>query len=73
MNEQLDQLTTDIARAITSTKAMIGQNPFADITLGVIADHLIRADTALCQLANAAKRAEEMKTASSNNGAASFR
>ena len=61
MTEQLEQLTMDIARAITTTKAMVGQNPFADITLGVIADHLIRADAALCQLAHAAKRAADAK------------
>lgn len=73
MNEQLDQLTTDISRAIASTKAMIGQNPFADITLGVIADHLIRADTALCQLANAAKQAEETQPTCTSNGTASLR
>ena len=61
MTEQIEQLTTEIGRAIATTKGMVGQNPFADITLGVIADHLSRADTTLCQLAHAAKRYSDAK------------
>ena len=64
MNDQIEQLTTDIGIAIATTKSMVGQNPFADLTLGVIVDHLSRADIALCQLANAAKRDADAKMTS---------
>ena len=62
MNDQIEQLTTDIGNAIATTKVMIGKNPFADITLRVIGDHLARANDVLSQLAHAA--ANEKKTSS---------
>ena len=62
MNDQIEQLTTDIGKAIATTKLMMGQNPFADITLRVIGDHLVRANDVLSQLALAA--ANDKKTSS---------